>query len=76
MFALLIAVVVVGWVAAAIIGTQVYYLGEQSKPIHERNWNSRGFEQLAKIITGRDTDYSDRIPSYGGDAYSSAAAND
>lgn len=73
MITLLVALFVVGWAAAAIIGTQAYYLGEQTKPIHERNWNSTGFEQAAKLVTGRDTDYSNRVPSYSGDAYSSAA---
>ena len=73
MFALLLSIIVVGWVAAAVIGTQAYYLGEQTKPIHERNWNSEGFERIAKLVTGRATDYNERIPSYGGDAYSSTA---
>lgn len=71
MFTLLISVVVVGWVAAAIIGTQAYYFGEQTKPIHEHNWNSDGFESVANLVTGRQTDYSDRVPAYSGDAYTS-----
>ncbi len=61
---ILIALFVVGWVAAAVIGTQVYFLGEQTKPIHERNWNSDSFEDLAESITGTETDYSSRIPGY------------
>jgi hypothetical protein len=73
MITLLIALAVVGWAAAAILGTQAYYMGEQTKPIHERNWNSEGFEQVAKLVTGRATDYSNRVPSYSGDAYNSTA---
>lgn len=61
---ILIALLVVGWVAAAVIGTQAYFLGEQSKPIHERNWNSDSFEELAESVTGTETDYSTRTPGY------------
>ncbi len=68
---ILIALFVVGWVAAAVIGTQAYFRGEQSKPIHERNWRSKSFEKLAKSITGTETDYSDRTPAFEIDAYSS-----
>lgn len=72
---LLISVLLAGWVAAAVIGTQAYYRGEQVKPIHERNWNSAQFETVAQIVTGAETDYSQRVPAYGGDAYSSLTAN-
>ncbi|MEM6254553.1 MAG: hypothetical protein AAF821_16675 [Cyanobacteria bacterium P01_D01_bin.156] len=75
MISILLAVIVVGWVAAAIIGSQAYFLGEQSKPIHERNWNSDGFESIAKSVTGRDTNFNERVYSFSGDAYSSNAAN-
>lgn len=75
MFGILLAVIIVGWVSAAIIGTQAYYFGEQSKPIHERNFNSDSFDTLAKLITGRDTDYNSRVSTFSGDAYSSAALN-
>ena len=68
---IVIALLIVGWVAASVIGTQAYFRGEQSKPIHFRNWNSEQFEQLAKSITGTDTDYSNRTPAYGMDAYAS-----
>ncbi len=68
---LVIAMLIVGWVAASVIGTQAYFLGEQSKPIHDRNWNSESFEQLAKSITATDIDYSVRVPAYGLDAYGS-----
>lgn len=71
MLAILFSVLLVGWVAAALIGTQAYFRGEQSKPIHERNWGSPGFEQLAQSITGQATDFSERMPAYGGDAFSS-----
>ncbi|MBD2198592.1 MULTISPECIES: photosystem II protein, Psb35-related [Calothrix] len=70
---ILIALLVVGWVAASVIGTLAYFLGEQSKPIHERNWRSDAFEKLAKSITGQDTDYAERTPAYAyaTDAYTS-----
>ncbi len=71
MTTILIALFLIGWVAAAVIGTQAYFRGEQSKPIHERNWNSSDFEQLASSLTGRATDYSERVPAYGMDAYAS-----
>ncbi len=62
----------VGFVAAALIGSQAYFRGEQTKPIHERNWRSEGFESLAVSVTGQSTDYSNRVPAYSGDAFSSA----
>lgn len=70
--AILIALFMVGWVAAAVLGTQAYFRGEQSKPIHERNWKSRSFETLSESITGTPIDYSTRVPAYSVDAYSSS----
>jgi biopolymer transport protein ExbB/TolQ len=61
---ILVALFVVGWVAVALVGTQAYFLGEQSKPIHERNWDSDSFEAIALSITGAEVDYSIRIPGY------------
>jgi hypothetical protein len=55
---------VAGWVAVAVLGTQAYFLGEQSKPIHERNWRSESFEQLSVAITGQSVDFSDRVPAF------------
>ena len=75
MFGILLAVIIVGWVGAAILGTQAYFMGEQSKPIHERNLSSDGFENIAKVVTGRDTDYNARVVPFAGDAYTSAALN-
>ena len=49
-----------GFVAATVIGTQAYFLGELSKPIHERNWKSEGFHKLAKTFTGKSVNYHDR----------------
>lgn len=69
---ILIALLLVGWVAAALLGTQAYFRGEQSKPIHERNWRAESFEKLAKSITATDIDYSKRVPAYAIDAYSSS----
>ncbi len=69
---LLLALFVVGWVAVALLGTQAYFRGEQSKPIHERNWRSDSFEQLSEAITGTTIDYSTRVPAYADlDAYTS-----
>jgi hypothetical protein len=70
--AVLISLFVIGFIAAALLGTQAYFRGEQAKPIHERNWRSESFEQLAQAITGVETDYGDRAYAYQGmDAYSS-----
>jgi hypothetical protein len=69
---ILIALFVVGWVAAAALGTQAYFRGEQSKPIHDRNWRSESFEKLSESITGTEIDYSNRIPASSiSDAYNS-----
>ena len=68
---LVICLLIVGWVAAATIGTQAYFRGEQRKPIHLRNWNNKEFDGIAKTVTGYDTDYGDRVPSTQVDAYSS-----
>ncbi|MGD1952653.1 MAG: photosystem II protein, Psb35-related [Leptolyngbyaceae cyanobacterium] len=75
MFGILLAIIIVGWVAASILGTQAYFFGEQSKPIHERNWDSDGFENIAKLVTGRETDFNERTYSFSGDAYTSNSAN-
>jgi len=69
----LLGLLLVGFVAAALIGSQAYFRGEQTKPIHERNWRSEGFESLAVSVTGQATDYSNRVPAYSGDAFSSAS---
>ena len=67
--AIIIALFVIGWVAASLIGTQAYFLGEQTKTIHERNWNSKSFDQLAKSFTGKETDYLVRVPASSLDAF-------
>lgn len=71
MITLLIAVFTIGWIAAATIGTQAYFRGEQTRPIHERNLKSESFEQLARIFTGRKTNYAERIPVPVLDTYNS-----
>jgi hypothetical protein len=68
-----LGLLLVGFVAAALIGSQAYFRGEQTKPIHERNWRSEGFEALAISVTGQATDYANRVPAYSGDAFSSAS---
>lgn len=68
---ILISLFVIGWVAAAVIGTQAYFLGEQTKPIHERNWSSKSFGKLSESLTGNRLDYNNRVPAYSMDAYAS-----
>ncbi|MFB2833116.1 photosystem II protein, Psb35-related [Floridanema evergladense] len=68
---ILIALFIVGWLAASVIGTQAYFRGEQSKPIHDRNWRSESFEKLAESITGTQIDYNERVPAYRMDAFAS-----
>jgi len=72
MATLLIALFAIGWLAASVIGTQAYFRGEQTKPIHARNWRSQSFEPLAQSVTGRETNYRDRVPAFDADAYTSA----
>lgn len=70
---ILIALFVIGWVAASVIGTMAYFRGEQSKPIHERNWRSESFEKLAESITGSKIDFNTRVPGFDNlDSYSSS----
>jgi archaellin len=70
---ILIALFVIAWVAASVLGTMAYFLGEQSKPIHERNWRSKSFEQLSESITGQAINYSTRVPAFSDlDAYNSS----
>lgn len=74
---ILVALFVVGWLAAALLGTQTYFRGEQSKPIHERNWRSQSFEALSESITGTTIDHSVRVPAFSSvDAYSSSLLPD
>ena len=70
--ALVLGLLIIGWVAASLIGTQAYFRGEQRKPIHGRNWNSDSFDQLSESITGTAVDYSDRELPQGLDPYGSA----
>lgn len=71
---LLAVLFLVFWVAVASLGTMAYFLGEQSKPIHERNWRSESFEKMAEAITGNQMDYTTRTPAalISLDAYSSS----
>lgn len=71
MITLLVGLFVVGWIAAALIGTQAYFRGEQVKPIHERNWRSGDFAQLSRNITGTGVDYATRVPARSLDLYAS-----
>ncbi|GAB4537901.1 MAG: hypothetical protein Tsb0014_27110 [Pleurocapsa sp.] len=72
MTTLLIAVFLIGWVAASVIGTQAYFRGEQTKPIHERNLKSESFEQIAKSVTGEEINYAERVPAFALDTYTSS----
>uniref|UniRef100_A0A832M4I1 Uncharacterized protein n=1 Tax=Oscillatoriales cyanobacterium SpSt-402 TaxID=2282168 RepID=A0A832M4I1_9CYAN len=71
---ILVVLFVIGWVAVAALGTLTYFLGEQSKPIHERNWRSESFEKLSEAVTGNSIDYETRTPAglIALDAYSSS----
>jgi archaellin len=74
---ILIALLVVAWVAASVLGTMAYFRGEQSKPIHDRNWRSESFEKLSEAVTGTKIDFSTRVPAYSDlDAYSSSLLTD
>lgn len=73
---IVISLFVIAWLAAAVIGSQAYFLGEQTKPIHERNWNSQSFESLSESFTGNRLDYNKRVPAYSMDAYASQSFND
>jgi hypothetical protein len=68
----LIAVLFTGWAAASILGTQAYFRGEQTKPIHERNLKSNSFDRLAQTFTGKETDHASRIIALGLDTYTSS----
>lgn len=72
---IVISLFVIAWLAAAVIGSQAYFLGEQTKPIHERNWNSKSFESLSESFTGNRLDYNKRVPAYSMDAYASQSFN-
>ncbi|PPT06931.1 hypothetical protein CKA32_005541 [Geitlerinema sp. FC II] len=73
--ALVITLIVIGWTAAAILGTQAYFRGEQSKPIHERNWNNATFDRLAEAFVGRQTNYAVRVPVYAMDEFATRTLN-
>jgi hypothetical protein len=71
MFSLLIGVFLVGWIAVSLIGTQAYFRGEQTKPIHERNLKSDSFEQIAEAVTGSKINHAERVFAYAIDSYGS-----
>jgi len=64
MLIILFGVILLGWVSVAVLGTMAYFLGEQSKPIHERNWRAASFERLSESITNRKINYAERIPAF------------
>jgi hypothetical protein len=68
---ILIALFLVAWIAVALLGSQAYFRGEQSKPIHERNWRSQSFESLSESLTGQGIDYRERVPGFRSDSYAS-----
>ncbi len=74
---MIVGLFVIGWVAVALLGSLTYFMGEQSKPIHERNWRSTSFEQMAASLTGTAIDYSTRVPAFVvADAYTSSTLPD
>jgi len=60
----LTALFVVGFIAAIALGTQAYFKGEMTKPIHERNWDSEGFNFIAATVTAEELDYNQRVPGF------------
>ena len=71
---LLIGVLVSGFIAGITLGSQAYFRGEMTKPIHERNWNSSSFDSLAEVLTGEAMDSMERQPGFNvNDAYASSA---
>ncbi len=72
---LLISLFIIGWLAVSAIGTQAYFRGEQTKTIHERNWNSSAFDLLARTFTGNKTNYLVRVPAYYFDPQDTARNN-
>ncbi|ERN40719.1 hypothetical protein KR51_00027050 [Rubidibacter lacunae KORDI 51-2] len=71
MLTILISLFVIGFVAVALLGSQAYFRGEQSKPIHERNWRSDSFEQLSESLTGVGINFNDRVPGFTLDTFAS-----
>ena len=70
---LLIGVLVSGFIAGVTLGSQAYFRGEMTKPIHERNWNSSSFDSLAEVVTGTPADSVQREPGFDvNDAYASS----
>jgi len=65
----LLALFIAGWAVAVLLGTQVYFLGEQSKPIHSHNWRSPEFHALAESLIGQQVNYAERASSYCQDRY-------
>lgn len=68
---ILFSILISGWVAAALIGTQAYFRGEQTKPIHERNLKANSFDRLAKSFTGKETNHAERVTAFALDTYTS-----
>ena len=67
-----IFLMIAGWVFASVIGTMAYFRGEQTKPIHERNWTSNNFDTIAQSLTNKKINYSERVPGFSiSDAYGS-----
>ena len=67
-----IFLMIAGWALASVIGTMAYFRGEQTKPIHERNWTSNDFDIIAQSMTNKEINYSQRVPGFlVSDAYKS-----
>lgn len=68
--AIVLALLIGGWVVTVMLGAQAYFTGEQSKPIHESNGRSELLDTLSKTSTGRKANFNNRVPAYGYNALS------
>jgi hypothetical protein len=62
--ATVIFLMLAGWLLASVIGTMAYFRGEQTKPIHERNWADQNFEKIAQSLTNKPINYAERVPGF------------
>ena len=63
MISILLSVIVLGWVAATIIGSQAYSSGEQTKLVQEPVY-SQAVERAPKVATRNEPGFTNRIPGW------------
>ena len=66
---IIIDLLVSSLLATVLFAIQAYLLGQQSKPIHQGNYSSSFFQQLAQSFTHEETDYLVKVPVYSLDLY-------